>query len=131
MTPLDAQLLRPNDVDALRAALRSVNTEAGRHVLFGGCVADGTLTLTEFVATRTDQLRNLRVSAGSGADRSEPDFAQPRVRTRACDRRAHLWLSRLDRHCRSTRRVLLCHEATRPVERLSGFGVKTDNGLHQ
>lgn len=67
MTPLDAQLLRPNDVDALRAALRSVNTEAGRHVLFGGCVADGTLTLTEFVATRTDQLRNLRVSAGSGA----------------------------------------------------------------
>lgn len=61
-----ADLLRPRDVDALRAQLRQVAAESGMPVVFGGEVRGGLLTLSEFFGTRTVAMRGLLVSPTSG-----------------------------------------------------------------
>ncbi|MDY6997450.1 MAG: LuxR C-terminal-related transcriptional regulator [Actinomycetota bacterium] len=61
-----AALLRPRDADALRATLRAVALEGEVPVLFGGEVHGDTLLLSEFVGTRTQNLRGLAVRSRSG-----------------------------------------------------------------
>ncbi|MDN2498774.1 response regulator transcription factor [Nocardia nova] len=61
-----ADLLRPRDVDALRAELRQVSALSGMPVVFGGEVCDGALILSEFFGTRTAAMRGLVVSPTSG-----------------------------------------------------------------
>lgn len=53
--------------DALRAALRSVQTESGLPIAFGAFVEDGTTAvLSEFIGTRTRHLHSLNLRTGSG-----------------------------------------------------------------
>lgn len=59
-------LLRPRDTDALRAALRRMAGEGAAPVLFAGEVHRDTLLLSEFVGTRTSNLRGLAVRSKSG-----------------------------------------------------------------
>lgn len=59
-------LLRPRDGDAVRAALRDLAALGEVPILFGGPVYDDTLLLTEFVGTRTGNLRGLAVQPSSG-----------------------------------------------------------------
>ncbi|WP_346764519.1 LuxR C-terminal-related transcriptional regulator [Rhodococcus sp. HNM0569] len=61
-----ADLLRPRDTDALRAATRSLASGRVAPVLFAGEVVDDTLRLTEFSGTRTNSLRGLSVASSSG-----------------------------------------------------------------
>ncbi|AII04461.1 helix-turn-helix transcriptional regulator [Rhodococcus opacus] len=69
MTDLVARapsLLRPRDGDALRGELRSIAAHGIAPVLFGGEVQDGTLHLSEFVGTRTNNLKGLAIPPRSG-----------------------------------------------------------------
>ncbi|MFD7010163.1 MULTISPECIES: LuxR C-terminal-related transcriptional regulator [Rhodococcus] len=69
MTDLVARapsLLRPRDGDALRGELRSIAAHGVAPVLFGGEVQDGTLHLSEFVGTRTNNLKGLAIPPRSG-----------------------------------------------------------------
>ncbi|QDQ92081.1 helix-turn-helix transcriptional regulator [Rhodococcus sp. WB9] len=69
MTDLVARapsLLRPRDGDALRGELRSIAAHGLAPVLFGGEVQDGTLHLSEFVGTRTNNLKGLAIPSRSG-----------------------------------------------------------------
>lgn len=53
--------------DALRAALRAIQTESGLPLAFGAFVENGaTAVLSEFLGTRTEQLHSLGLRAGSG-----------------------------------------------------------------
>lgn len=64
--PDPSTLLRPRDTDALRAALRRMAGEGAAPVLFAGEVHRETLLLSEFVGTRTSNLRGLAVRSKSG-----------------------------------------------------------------
>ncbi|RZT25620.1 LuxR family GAF modulated transcriptional regulator [Mycobacterium sp. BK558] len=64
--PDPSALLRPRDTDALRAALRRMAAEGAAPVLFAGEVHRETLLLSEFVGTRTGNLRGLAVQSKSG-----------------------------------------------------------------
>ena len=64
--PLTSALLRPRDSDAVRATLREIAALGEMPILFGGQVLDDTLLLTEFVGTRTGNLRGLAVRPSSG-----------------------------------------------------------------
>ncbi|MGE2729831.1 helix-turn-helix transcriptional regulator [Mycolicibacterium vaccae] len=64
--PMESALLRPRDSDAVRAALRDVAALGEVPILFGGQVHDDALLLTEFVGTRTGNLRGLAVRPSSG-----------------------------------------------------------------
>ncbi len=59
-------VFRPRDSDALRAELRQVAAVSGMPVVFGGQVDEGTLTLSEFLGTRTSAMRGLQVRPDSG-----------------------------------------------------------------
>lgn len=59
-------LLRPDDGDAYRQALRLLRDRSGLPVIFGGQVLDGNLTLAQFLGVRTSGLRGLRVAPGTG-----------------------------------------------------------------
>ncbi|WP_216899818.1 response regulator transcription factor [Nocardia alni] len=59
-------VLRPRDSDALRAELRQVAAVSGMPVVFGGQVDEGSLTLSEFLGTRTSAMRGLLVRPDSG-----------------------------------------------------------------
>lgn len=59
-------VLRPSDDDALRAVLRRLHPQTELPVLFGGCVSGNALTITGYVGTRTNILRNLEISAECG-----------------------------------------------------------------
>lgn len=58
--------LRPDDRDALRAALRAAHQASGLPVAFGGEVREDSLRLTELLGTRTAGLRDLEVRLGAG-----------------------------------------------------------------
>ncbi|HEY0641547.1 MAG TPA: LuxR C-terminal-related transcriptional regulator [Pseudonocardiaceae bacterium] len=58
--------LRPDDRDALRAALRTAHLAHDLPVVFGGEVRDGVIRLTELFGTRTNGLRGLAVRSGAG-----------------------------------------------------------------
>lgn len=64
--PDPSALLRPRDTDALRATLRRMAAEGAAPVLFAGEVHRDTLLLSEFVGTRTGNLRGLAVQSKSG-----------------------------------------------------------------
>ncbi|MDI9917521.1 LuxR C-terminal-related transcriptional regulator [Rhodococcus sp. IEGM 1379] len=59
-------VLRPSDDDALRAVLRRLHPQTELPVLFGGCVSGRALTITGYVGTRTNILRNLEINAECG-----------------------------------------------------------------
>lgn len=59
-------LLRPRDGDAMRSELREIAGKGVVPVLFGGEVADQTLHLSEFVGTRTNNLKGLAVPSRYG-----------------------------------------------------------------
>lgn len=91
-------MLRPRDGDALRGELRSVASQAGIPVLFGGTVADDTLYLSEFVGTRTNTLAGLSIARRSGLggrvlDRRRPfavsDYGRSTTITHHYDRQVH------------------------------------------
>ena len=77
VTPTPRSLLRPRDADALRATLRAVATEGDVPVLFGGEVHGDTLLLSEFVGTRTQNLRGLAVRSRSGLGGASMVAARP------------------------------------------------------
>ena len=58
--------LRPDDRDALRAALRAAHSCSALPVAFGGAVDGGSMRLTDLIGTRTGALRNLEVRLGAG-----------------------------------------------------------------
>ncbi len=62
----DSDLLRPDDVDAVRSELREVERMTRLPVLFGGLVVDERLPLSGFVGTRGSRLRGLVISARCG-----------------------------------------------------------------
>lgn len=59
-------LLRPDDEDALRDAIRQVRRAADVPLAFGGRVSDGLLQLSEFTGVHTRWIRGLRVAPGRG-----------------------------------------------------------------
>ncbi|MFI5681117.1 helix-turn-helix transcriptional regulator [Streptomyces cellulosae] len=59
-------LLRPDDDDALRQALRRLHDHSGIPVLFGGQVENTLLSLSQYIGVRTAGLRGLRVRAETG-----------------------------------------------------------------
>ncbi|GAA4616243.1 helix-turn-helix transcriptional regulator [Saccharopolyspora hordei] len=59
-------LLRPDDGDAFRQAVRAVRQAADMPVAFGGQAADGVLRLSEHAGVRTNRLKGLRVRAAAG-----------------------------------------------------------------
>ena len=65
-----AAALRPDDRDALRAAVREVRAASGMSVVFGGAVQPGagapSVRLTELLGMRTTLLRDLEVQVGAG-----------------------------------------------------------------
>ncbi|GAB18824.1 putative LuxR family transcriptional regulator [Gordonia effusa NBRC 100432] len=63
---IESDLMRPNDVDAVRGELREAGRLTGLPVLFGGLVVDDRLTLSGFIGTRGAQLRGLVVPARCG-----------------------------------------------------------------
>jgi len=52
-------VLRPDDLDTLRATLRGLKSTTGLPVLFGGAVQGSDVVLSGFVGTRVRVLRNL------------------------------------------------------------------------
>ena len=60
------ELLRPSDVDTLRAELRSLKLSTGLPILFGGAVDGADLVLSGYVGTRGRFLRNLVISSERG-----------------------------------------------------------------
>ena len=61
-----ADLLRPSDVDTLRAELRSLKQVTDLPILFGGTVDGADLVLSGYVGTRGRFLRNLVISSERG-----------------------------------------------------------------
>ncbi len=61
-----ADLLRPSDVDTLRAELRSLKQATDLPILFGGTVHGADLVLSGYVGTRGRFLRNLVISSERG-----------------------------------------------------------------
>lgn len=59
-------VLRPDDRDLLRAALRTLAQRTRIDVLLAGLVDTGALTITELVGTSTDSLHRLFVQRGEG-----------------------------------------------------------------
>ncbi|MDR7304276.1 helix-turn-helix transcriptional regulator [Haloactinomyces albus] len=59
-------LMRPDDADAFRQALRSVQRRTEVPLVFGGQVLNGALRLSEFLGARTSGLRGLSVFPGAG-----------------------------------------------------------------
>ncbi|WP_246195431.1 LuxR C-terminal-related transcriptional regulator [Halopolyspora algeriensis] len=59
-------LMRPDDGDAFRQALRSVQRRTDVPLAFGGRLVDGALRLSEFRGARTTGLRGLNVLPGAG-----------------------------------------------------------------
>ncbi|MGW2566126.1 LuxR C-terminal-related transcriptional regulator [Streptomyces sp. NPDC001537] len=59
-------LLRPDDRDALRQALRQLHDRSDIPVLFGGQVENRLLSLSQFIGVRTAGLRGLSVRAETG-----------------------------------------------------------------
>ncbi|MDA3645659.1 LuxR C-terminal-related transcriptional regulator [Saccharopolyspora indica] len=59
-------LLRPDDGDAFRQAVRAVRRGAGMPVSFGGQAAEGALRLSELAGVRTNMLKGLQVRAAAG-----------------------------------------------------------------
>ncbi len=57
---------RPDDRDALRAAVREVHAHSGMGVVFGGPVQAGSCRIDELVGGRTRYLRGLEVRSGAG-----------------------------------------------------------------
>ncbi|GAB3300094.1 LuxR C-terminal-related transcriptional regulator [Parasphingorhabdus pacifica] len=66
MKPTDDAVLRPNDADAFRNAVREVRRYAEAPVAFGGQVSDGILSLSEFLGVRTTGLKGLHVRSPKG-----------------------------------------------------------------
>ncbi|MEU8827146.1 LuxR C-terminal-related transcriptional regulator [Streptomyces sp. NPDC048636] len=58
--------LRPDDGDAFRQALRSVQKRSHLPVVFGGQVSEGVLRLSEFAGVRTAALRGLGIRSATG-----------------------------------------------------------------
>lgn len=75
----DERLLRPSDVDALRAELRTLGQRTGVPLLFGGTVHGVDLVLSGFVGTRGRALRNLVISAERGLGGRAIAEQQPRA----------------------------------------------------
>ncbi|MER7016068.1 LuxR C-terminal-related transcriptional regulator [Saccharopolyspora sp. NPDC000359] len=59
-------LLRPDDGDAFRQAVRAVRQRAGMPVSFGGQATGGALRLSELAGVRTTMLKGLQVRAAAG-----------------------------------------------------------------
>lgn len=59
-------VLRPSDVDMLRAELRNLGAATGLPILFGGAVDGADLVLTGHVGTRGRRLRNLVIGSERG-----------------------------------------------------------------
>lgn len=59
-------LMRPDDADTYRQALRRLNGTHGIPLVFAGQITDGALVLEQFIGTHTDAMRNLTVSPGRG-----------------------------------------------------------------
>ncbi|MBM7806448.1 DNA-binding CsgD family transcriptional regulator [Geodermatophilus bullaregiensis] len=57
---------RPDDRDALRAAVREVRATSGMSVAFAGPVGSGSFRIAELLGGRTRYLRGLEVRAGAG-----------------------------------------------------------------
>lgn len=66
MDRLASPLLRPRDGDAIRGELRAIAARGVVPVLFGGEVQGETLHLSEFVGTRTNNLKGLAIPPRSG-----------------------------------------------------------------
>ncbi len=66
MGPGTDTTMRPDDGDALLAALRQARSRAAVPLVFGGAAREGTLCLSEFIGLRTPGLRHLRVLAHAG-----------------------------------------------------------------
>lgn len=64
--PTPDTVLRPDDGDAFRDALRSVRRMVDVPVVFGGPVRSTVLRLSEFAGVRTDGMRDLDVVASAG-----------------------------------------------------------------
>lgn len=60
------ELLRPDDSDAVRGALRVVRRRTGAPLAFGGQLLEGDVRLTEFDGLRTQGLRGLLLRPGAG-----------------------------------------------------------------
>lgn len=58
--------LRPNDSDAVLAALRDLRTGTGLPVVFAGEVEGETAKLNRFIGVRTDSMQGLAVAKGRG-----------------------------------------------------------------
>ncbi|WP_435278021.1 response regulator transcription factor [Rhodococcus yananensis] len=63
---MSGSVLRPRDIDTLRAELRSLGSATGLPILFGGAVQGADLVLTGHVGTRGRRLRNLVISSERG-----------------------------------------------------------------
>lgn len=59
-------LMRPDDADTYRQALRRLNGNLGMPLVFAGQITDGSLVLEQFIGTHTDSMRNLTVTPGRG-----------------------------------------------------------------
>lgn len=59
-------LLRPDDGDAFRQAVRAVRRGTGMPVSFGGHAAEGALHLSELAGVRTNMLKGLQIRAAAG-----------------------------------------------------------------
>lgn len=66
MRGTEDSVLRPDDADAFRHAVRALPRQAELPVAFGGQVTDGVLSLSEFLGLRTAGLKGLRVPAENG-----------------------------------------------------------------
>ncbi|MER5393034.1 LuxR C-terminal-related transcriptional regulator [Saccharopolyspora sp. NPDC002686] len=59
-------LLRPDDGDAFRQAVRALRHRADMPVTFGGQAAGGTMRLSELAGVRTNMLKGLQIRAAAG-----------------------------------------------------------------
>jgi DNA-binding CsgD family transcriptional regulator/GAF domain-containing protein len=77
-----ADVLRPNDLDLLRSAIREVARRSGVGAVYAGLVARDELALTEFVGTdyfgaRNTDWQRIRVGAGEGVGGSVVASGRP------------------------------------------------------
>lgn len=66
MSPSQHPLMRPDDADAYRHALRMVRRRTELPIVFGGPFDNGSLLLSEFIGTHTDGMDGLQVQSGKG-----------------------------------------------------------------
>ncbi|MCE1179538.1 MAG: LuxR C-terminal-related transcriptional regulator [Micrococcales bacterium] len=71
------QDLRPRDSDATMATLRHLRTTSTLPVVFAGACGDGTVTLNQFLGTRTRGMNGLRVRSGTGLGGKVMDTKRP------------------------------------------------------